>query len=319
MTEKKEEGVMSEELCLKWDDFQENINSAFRNLRGDNEFTDVTLACDDGWKIEAHKLILSVSSPLLESLLKDQDNHSLIYLRGIKHEDLKVIIDYLYQGEANVLQENLGAFLAIAEELKLTGLSTTIVDKIGNDGEWDSDQNQTDVIFNDDPANIQKTEEDFNDDPVNVDKIVTEEVFKTQPMNLDKNQIEEEWVFEKDPVALDKPKNMTKRKKELSNLDRKRRKRKDKSLAIDFISGDLHELDKRVKSMMEKSQRTIPGRKEKAYIYTCNLCGKEGEVTAIRDHIEAKHLEGVSLPCDNCGKILRSRVLLRKHECKELS
>ena len=294
---------MSEKLCLKWDDFQENITSAFRNLRGDNEFTDVTLACDDGWKIEAHKLILSVSSPLFESLLKDQDNHSLIYLRGIKHENLKVMIDYLYQGEVNVLQENLGAFFAVAEELKLTGLSTITVDKIGNDGERESDQNQTNVIF--------------NDDPVNVDKIVTGEV--TQPMNLDKHQGLEEWVFEKDPVALDKPKNKTKRKKELSNLDRKKSKGKEKSFAIDFISGNLHELDKRVKSMMEKSQRTIPGRKEKAYIYACNLCGKEGEVTAIRDHIEAKHLEGVSLPCDNCGKILRSRVLLRKHECKELS
>ena len=294
---------MSEKLCLKWDDFQENINSAFRNLRGDNEFTDVTLTCDDGWKIEAHKLILSVSSPFLESLLKDQDNHSLIYLRGIKHENLKIIIDYLYQGEVNVLQENLGAFFAIAEELKLTGLSTIAVDKMGNDGERDSDQNQTSVAF--------------NDDPVNVDKIVTGEVFKTQPMNLDKHQGLEEWVFEKDHVASDKPKNKTKRIKELSKLDRKKSKGKEKSFAIDFISGDLHELDKRVKSMMEKSQRTIPGRKEKAYIYTCNLCGKEGEVTAIRDHIEAKHLEGVSLPCDNCGKILRSRVLLRKHECKE--
>ena len=118
-------------------------------------------------------------------------------------------------------------------------------------------------------------------------------------------------------MLSDKPKNMTKHKKELSKLGRKKRKRKEKSLAIDFISGNLHELDKRVKSMMEKSQRTIAGRKEKAYIYTCNLCGKEGEVTAIRDHIEAKHLEGVSLPCHNCGKILRSRVLLRKHECKE--
>ena len=37
---------MSEKLCLKWNDFQENVNAAFGNLREDNEFADVTLACD---------------------------------------------------------------------------------------------------------------------------------------------------------------------------------------------------------------------------------------------------------------------------------
>ena len=35
---------MSEKLCLKWNDFQENVNAAFGNLREDNEFADVTLA-----------------------------------------------------------------------------------------------------------------------------------------------------------------------------------------------------------------------------------------------------------------------------------
>ena len=33
---------MSEKLCLKWNDFQENVNAAFGNLREDNEFADVT-------------------------------------------------------------------------------------------------------------------------------------------------------------------------------------------------------------------------------------------------------------------------------------
>ena len=34
---------MSEKLCLQWNDFKENVNSAFGRLRGDIEFTDVTL------------------------------------------------------------------------------------------------------------------------------------------------------------------------------------------------------------------------------------------------------------------------------------
>ena len=35
-------------LCLQWNDFKDNVNSAFGRLRDDKEFTDVTLACEDG-------------------------------------------------------------------------------------------------------------------------------------------------------------------------------------------------------------------------------------------------------------------------------
>ena len=38
----------SEKLCLQWNDFKENITFAFKELRTDKEFTDVSLACGDG-------------------------------------------------------------------------------------------------------------------------------------------------------------------------------------------------------------------------------------------------------------------------------
>ena len=114
---------MSEKLCLKWNDFQENVNAAFGNLREDNEFADVTLACEDGQQMQAHKVILAASSPFFQDLLKrNKHPHPLIYMRGIKSENLLAIVDFLYCGEANVFQENLDSFLAVAEELKLRGL-----------------------------------------------------------------------------------------------------------------------------------------------------------------------------------------------------
>ena len=54
--------------------------------------------------------------------LAQANAHPLIYMRGVKSEDLGAIIDFLYRGEANVSQENLDSFLATAEELKLKGL-----------------------------------------------------------------------------------------------------------------------------------------------------------------------------------------------------
>ena len=107
---------MSEKLCLKWNDFQENTNTAFVSLRNDLDFSDVTLACEDGNQVEAHKVILAASSPIFQNILKKNKHpHPLVYMRGIKAEDLVAIVDFLYYGEANVYQENIDSFLAIAE------------------------------------------------------------------------------------------------------------------------------------------------------------------------------------------------------------
>ena len=46
----------------------------------------------------------------------------MIYMKGIKHEILLAVVDFLYLGEANVFQESLHSFLYVAEELKLKGL-----------------------------------------------------------------------------------------------------------------------------------------------------------------------------------------------------
>ena len=70
---------MSEKLCLKWNDFQENVNTAFASLRDDKEFKDVTLACEDGKQVEVHKVVLVSSSPFFMELLKrNKDAHPLI-------------------------------------------------------------------------------------------------------------------------------------------------------------------------------------------------------------------------------------------------
>jgi len=113
-----------EKLCLKWNDFQENVTTAFGERRKDMEFADVTLACEDGQQVEAHKVILASASPFfLDLLRRNKHPHPLIYMRGMKSEDLVAIVDFLYHGEANIYQESLDSFLAVAEELRLKGLS----------------------------------------------------------------------------------------------------------------------------------------------------------------------------------------------------
>ena len=64
----------------------------------------MTLACGD-----VHKRVLQMS----------KNPHPLIYLKGFQSKYFSPIMDFLYFGEANVYQEDLDSFLAIAEEIQL--------------------------------------------------------------------------------------------------------------------------------------------------------------------------------------------------------
>ena len=113
----------SEKFCLRWNDFESNISSAFQELRDDKDFFDVTLACDDE-QIQAHRVILSACSPFFRNILRrNPHQHPLLYLKGVKFTDLKSVLNFMYHGEVNVAQEELNSFLAVAEDLRVKGLT----------------------------------------------------------------------------------------------------------------------------------------------------------------------------------------------------
>eukprot|EP00092_Neocalanus_flemingeri_P011394 GFUD01012277.1.p1 GENE.GFUD01012277.1~~GFUD01012277.1.p1 ORF type:complete len:357 (-),score=89.00 GFUD01012277.1:331-1401(-) len=113
----------SEKFCLSWNDFESNISLSFRELREEKDFFDVTLSCGDE-QIQAHKLILSACSPFFRSVLKKNvHQHPLLYLKGVKFCDLQAVLNFMYHGEVNVAQEELNSFLAVAEDLKVKGLT----------------------------------------------------------------------------------------------------------------------------------------------------------------------------------------------------
>jgi len=115
--------MSTEKFCLRWNDFESNISVAFRELRDDKDFFDVTLACDDE-QISAHKVILSACSPFFRNILRrNPHQHPLLYLKGVKYTDLQSVLNFMYNGEVNVAQEELNSFLAVAEELRVKGLT----------------------------------------------------------------------------------------------------------------------------------------------------------------------------------------------------
>eukprot|EP00092_Neocalanus_flemingeri_P035650 GFUD01038814.1.p1 GENE.GFUD01038814.1~~GFUD01038814.1.p1 ORF type:complete len:353 (-),score=84.69 GFUD01038814.1:31-1089(-) len=113
----------SEKFCLRWNEFESNISLAFRELREDKDFFDVTLACDDD-QLQAHKVILSACSPFFRTVLRrNKHEHPLLYLKSVKFADLVSVVNFMYHGEVNVAQEELNSFLAVAEDLKVKGLT----------------------------------------------------------------------------------------------------------------------------------------------------------------------------------------------------
>ena len=101
----------SEKFCLRWNDFESNISGSLRELREEKDFFDVTLACEDN-QLQAHKVIVSACSPLFRDILRrNPHQHPLVYLKGVKNKELHAVLNFMYQGEVNVAQDDLNTFL----------------------------------------------------------------------------------------------------------------------------------------------------------------------------------------------------------------
>ena len=261
----------SEKFCLRWNDFQENVITAFSDLRKDCDFTDVTLVSEDGNQIEAHKVILSASSPFFQKMLKrNQHAHPLIYMRGMKSEDLLAIVDFLYYGKADIYQENLDTFLNIAEEFQLKGINGSEDGEGGEDG-----GNPQKKTYN---PTIPRTGTHRNND-------VFETAISSQNNSFISKTNSEDQIPLSAATALPK---------------------------YEF-SGDMKELDEKIGSLMVRSEHMIKQGAQNKTAYVCNVCKKEDTKWNIKIHAERIHLEGISIPCNFCGKTFKSRYALRLH------
>jgi len=110
-------------FSLRWNNYQSHLVTAFESLLDEKDFIDVTLGVE-GRKLPAHKMLLSACSPYFRELLKGNPcQHPIIILRDIKYDDLFSLLQFMYNGEVNVAQDQLNSFLKSAESLKIRGLT----------------------------------------------------------------------------------------------------------------------------------------------------------------------------------------------------
>ena len=122
--EKMDQNIFS----LRWKYFLTNISSSLSDLYTETSTTDVTLVSDDQKQFQAHKFVLSACSPVLKNLLlNNPHSHPLIYLRGVKQQELVPILQFMYHGEAAIHLNTINMFLQNAKDLQIKQLADCFV------------------------------------------------------------------------------------------------------------------------------------------------------------------------------------------------
>ena len=113
---------------LTWKLSPDNLRRMLHDMRGRSDFTDVTLVCDDDALVEAHKVVLGALSLVFRKMLDSNHllypgSHPMIYLRGVKHQDMEAILRYIYLGETTVHEDIIKNVLDAAKEFGIKELS----------------------------------------------------------------------------------------------------------------------------------------------------------------------------------------------------
>ncbi|XP_049839929.1 uncharacterized protein LOC126284806 isoform X3 [Schistocerca gregaria] len=115
--------VAPPEVCLRWNSYHSNMQATFPSLLTNEQFVDVTLACE-GRSIKCHKVILSACSSYFEGLLSENPcQHPIVLMKDLRYWEVQALVDFMYRGEVNVGQDKLPSLLAAAEALQIKGLA----------------------------------------------------------------------------------------------------------------------------------------------------------------------------------------------------
>jgi len=306
-----------DKFCLRWNDYESNISSAFRDIQ---DFHDITLVSEEDQSIKAHKVILSACSPFFHRVLsKNPHQHPMLYLKGVSSQDLQAVLDFCYNGQVNVAQEDLNQFLAVAEDLKVKGLTSR--DKGGNLNQDNSEaqQRQKPPLHPEKPkARLTPSKPRlptpnpnpmFASGPVDDDDITEIPAVKAEPgssaeaasnaSDSSYNQVIAADPFDDggyDDYQMDP---------QFAQYD------ESGQMMEDPANKDiLAQLDARIASLLGRAN-------DKSWF--CKSCGKASLIKQeVSRHIEAYHIENhPGVKCDICGMISKTRHALIVHTTRK--
>lgn len=268
-------------LNLNWNNFGENLSSLVKDFRNDKDFFDVTLLCEDGQLISANKFMLSCCSTFFKFVFKKAaQNNVVIYLKGVKGNQMNSILDFIYHGSTNVHENQLTTFLETANDLKIRGLvETSKLQRL--EAASDSTQEQSARTRNRSRSQSGNSIKRESPSPLNADLAMTDDSSYAAE-ELDHVEIDENELVD-DPIDP----NFGQTGKTSSHQT------PDKRMS-------LYHPDQTVKSSISP------------YKHNCTVCGKSFSYRhVLENHIETHYNN--AYPCDVCQKIFKTRNSLKSH------
>jgi len=265
-------------FSLDWTTFDSHCASTFKNLYEENTFTDVTLVSDDNIQFQAHKLVLGACSPILKELLQaNPHSHPFLYLRGVKQEHLKSLLQFMYTGET-VVAQNINDVLDIAKDLQIKELAPAeiVTEEI--------------VMKSEDHQDLQIKE-------LSLEIVMEEIVTKSEDQHEDEK--EESFHNISDMTTADDKKDL----KATLNLDGKILDDKIPAPNNDQtqLENHLYKCDKCEAVFRSKLGMQLHSRgKHEGVVFSCNKCDYQTSVMGnLKKHQKAIH-EGVKFSCKYC-------------------
>ncbi|KAK7869629.1 hypothetical protein R5R35_010000 [Gryllus longicercus] len=112
-------------LSLSRDHHSSDLVASLRDILEENSLVDCMIS-SEGQYLKVHKLILSACSPYFQALFREEtDKYPIVLLKDVEFEYLKLIINFIYCGEVQVLDTQLNSFLEVAKFLQIKGLNAS--------------------------------------------------------------------------------------------------------------------------------------------------------------------------------------------------
>jgi hypothetical protein len=151
--------MAAQDITVSRPGFQSGVTATLRELWGEQDFTDVTLATADDQQIKAHKAILASNSPFFRNILvKNPHQNPLLYLKNVHISELRQVLQFIYLGECDMPEGDLAVFLALGRDLRVTGLNQQDLDRTtaqqkGKERRKERSQSESNVRKCDQPTN----------------------------------------------------------------------------------------------------------------------------------------------------------------------
>lgn len=112
-------------LNVTWDDHLQNLSGLFQELYDNKKLVDVTLYCSGGI-LKAHRIVLSACSPYFSKIFQEIEvaQPPIIILKGISYDEMHQLLEFMYKGSINILEQDLPSLIQAGSYLEIKGMDT---------------------------------------------------------------------------------------------------------------------------------------------------------------------------------------------------